>query len=207
MGMFPALQSGFVAMRSDGLVRPNERNPDVLARIMRRGGRLVDTRYFYSPLVTELYERYSVTPSLLAKMDFREEILRAAFLTIQARSFKKWLDVQKDSPTIGDQHRIFLRETLSYISYGDPRITNNLTWLSLLSYESHSSRVKLDIDEYFPEWGANNEGRLPTKTKDIIGLWVSKENGFLDLLTFLYVVFGSRFGQFGVGDLRWEIPS
>lgn len=200
MNKYPVLQSGFVASSEKHVVKPNERNPETIARVLRVGGRLEDTKRFYSPEVTELYHEYSANPNVMRTMEFRERVLVAALTHIEERYFTKWINLQEKSPSLADIHISYLVDTIDYFTLDMSRRMDNLTWLPLISAEKHSKSLKVDVDGIVTHWRELIKGAPSIETKEVIAMWCEQKDGFTDLLTFLYIVFGDRFGQFGLGD-------
>ena len=85
-------------------------------------------------------------------------------------------------------HESFLRDTLKYILEGS-RSVNIISWVRMINgYEEYNLHKERDLDL----------GNYPKIIKDftseeLVQLWVSRDNGFEDLIITLNLFFGNKY--------------
>lgn len=191
---YPILQSGFVGLTQQGLRRPDIVEPSLRQSVIFKEYKLPLARYFFSPEVTELFVAWSSNPNSLKDFDFRERIIKAALASFGNPSIYRWITMQDEKPTVSDLHKAYILETMEYLFADKPRSIQNVQWIRLLEASEKSHRVHVDVEKYFSRsaLGPATEFRLPSALRDIIRAWVTKEQGFEDLLITLFVIFGDR---------------
>lgn len=190
----PVLQSGFVSLHQKGLVLPDPIEPTLRQAVVFKDYKSPLQKYFYSQEVTAIYHAWLTNADVLKKFDFRERLLKAAFVSFQTRDVFEFFQSQALSPVIGDLHRVFLIETLEYLFAGRERLTAISQWTSLLEADKNNPKLVLGIDRYFNRnhRDYNPEVRISRSVVEMVKIWSSKEGGFADLLVSLYVIFGQR---------------
>ena len=129
-------------------------------------------------------------------LEFRKQQLKTAIKAFGTVSFYDWYFKQVESPYLTTLHLDFLRDTLNYLS-GRSRKYELTVWDALIrrgSQVTPSYILKDDIDlEYF---GISASGvvRQPVNrmVKDALKNWITKDNGFNDMLYTLYILTGKE---------------
>lgn len=199
LGRHPILQSGFVSLTEKGLVRLKTTDPTIREAILMNEYRRDVNKYFYSNEITALFNKWSSKPELIRDFDFREKVLRAAFSAFATPYTQKWLLAQTTCPTVTKLHRAYLLELLAYLMYDDPRTIEPIQWVRLLEASEKSTSVTVDLSEFIGKGEA--PAKVTSQFSELIRTWVSKPNGFTDLLVNIYIIFGDREQRSDVADL------
>lgn len=193
---YPILQSGFIAFDNSGFVRSAVKPSTFHSVILDTEGKDSTLDHLhYSPAVKELFTSWSSDPKLLKDFDFREKILKTAFIAFQSLNFYEWVELQNTNVALTSLHRTFMIETLEYFKLNSKRQTNLNTWLRLLERNPHPTGEAIEFKKYFKlssDGNRNDSNNVPCSLSSVIKLWVSKEGGFEDLLLTLAVIFGER---------------
>lgn len=195
MQKYPVMQSGFVSFTDEELLIPVKYNDLVISNVLSKDYRSPSNRYFYSPVISEMYNLWCSNPQSLNDLDFREKLLHNAKKLFNSISFFKWVDLQEKYGFLGDLHQAFLIETCEYLLTGERRV-HVTQWISLIEKAIKSSSTHIDLNHFFNK---NAIGKtvdydkiLPSKLTDILILWSQRPRGYEDLLITLYVIFGNR---------------
>lgn len=197
-GRKPILQSGFISLTEKGLVRLKTTDPTIREAILLNEYRRYVNKYFYSDVITRLFNRWASNPNLIKDFDFRDRVLRAAFEAFATPYVRHWIDAQINGGTVTKLHRAYLLELLDYLSTGAARTIEPTQWVRLLEASDKSEAVVVDISKYFD---GNGSVRTPATFTELIRVWASLPNGFTDLLVNIYVIFGDREQPNDVADL------
>ena len=189
--LFPILQSGFVASSEKELSRPDSET-DIISDYVIGATHLknVNNRFF-SKVVTKLYHEYRVNREKMQQFDFRERILKEAkfaFTFNTGVSFLKWVQLQFDTPMVSDMHVRFLTETCGFI-FGQERKLASVQWFSLL--EANTTIVPSQL-EWAEACAILSESKNAYDIYSLLQAWVSRDHGYEDLLTTLFVIYGER---------------
>lgn len=191
MDKYPILQSGFITNTTDGLKRPVFVKDPFVDFAIDKDHRKSKSLNFFVPEVNNLYEAWRNSPTKLKEFDFREQILCAAYRAFNIKSIYKWIEMQALSTKISHMHNMFLLETVAFV-YGEPRSLQLPQWIRLIEASAESRATKVDIDKYFDKEKFPSTATYSNLLTDFITAWVSRPNGFEDLLLSLYVIFGDR---------------
>lgn len=126
---------------------------------------------------------------------FRKTLLTHAVKAFGTTDLQLWYFKQFDSPYLSALHLDFLRDTLNYLATGERRYELTV-WDSLLRRGTATTPAyirKEDIElEYF---GVSEAGKIRKAknrlVKDNLKVWITRENGFNDLLYTLYILLGA----------------
>jgi len=186
---------GFMAYQSDDIVlKSNKVSVDEIINAARFSRSVIEKQdYHFNKLVQELYNRYMAKNDLIRDLDFKEEIIKAAYKAFGSFNFINWLTLQNQSPCFTAMHKKFLIETLRYIETGS-RLVNVSTWTRLIEKRPSTevdSNVEFNVSKLMEDTNSKFVGGLRVvDTSDFIYKWVKWEDGFNDLLRSLYIVFG-----------------
>lgn len=153
----------------------------------------------YDTQVQDLWERAQGSHKLLDLPAFQEEIIKVAFNVFNCKSFMVWNKTQVTNNHFTAMHKRFLNETLSLISFGKPRTINVTTWSGLLNKKiatNEDKQIPFSISEYFISDTASSLNMIRTDDDSINSIenavlnWIRNSNGYSDLLTTLYILFG-----------------
>lgn len=187
---YPILQSGFIASSESGLSVHKTETDIVLDYTLGKTHLKNINNYFFSKDITALHKAWHGDQSLLTKFEFREKILKEAkqaFAFLTGTSFQKWVQLQVDKESVTDMHMHFLNETIGFI-FGKTRTMTVHQWYSLL--EARSTNNHSDISLNINNLGIDSSSIY--SLEKVIQLWVSRKDGFEDLLNSLFVIFGER---------------
>lgn len=190
---YPLLQSGFLSLTEAGLEQGAIDEPTLHQSVLNKRYLVHKNPYFYSKDVTSLFNRWSANPDLIKEFDFRDEIIKVTMASFACPSFYRWLVLQKESPALSQLHRMFLIDLLESLIGSGQRLMEPVQWISLLETNTaeKTEEIKIEIESYFDQFGKSAQF-LPSSFYDIVQLWLSRPQGFEDLLTTLYIIFGKR---------------
>jgi len=195
MNKYPILQSGFIGFNEAVLTKPLPPEPSFRAAIIFKDTRNPLNKYFYSEEVRDIFKLWMSNFDNMKSMEFRERILKVAFKCFSNGNFFEWLALQSKQPTVTDLHRAFILETLDYLILDSQRKVHVSSWSRILEAAQRADSVSIDVTKYFKKESNFTDAskvRLPARMSDVIQLWVSKTDGFDDLLYCLYIIFGDR---------------
>ncbi len=196
---YPILQSGFIAASETGLSVHKTETDIVLDYTLSKTHLKNINNYFFSKDITAIHKAWHADQALLTKFDFREKILKEAkqaFAFLTGLSFQKWLQLQIDKESVTDMHMTFLNETIGFI-FGKTRTMSVHQWFSLLEAKSTNNHADIKLDTQ----GLGIDAAAIYSLEKVIQLWVSRPNGFEDLLSCLNVIFGERTA---ITDVSWK---
>jgi len=199
MTKYPVLQSGFISYTDEFLTKPDQSPPTFADSILLKEYKKKSNNYFFSKTVTSLYDSWRNDPTIIKQFDFRENILSTVFTSFGTDSVYKWLRLQDEQETITELHRQFINETFIYAIVGNRRSIESVQWIRLLGTTSnisallatttHFKPVVMDVYELCE---SSNTFTFATLLEKWLCRENGRENGFVDLLVTLYVIFGIR---------------
>lgn len=192
---YPVLQSGFMALTTIGMLRPEPVNQTFSATILGKDTSNVMDDYFYSREVEILMTEWKNDPKVFKPFEFRERIIDTAVACFATPSMKHWLELQYYKPTLGKLHREMLLDTVNFVVNGEDRKVEAFQWSRLLFPEAGYS---LDFDNVKAVLSSDRAknfqyGHL-ADTLSFIHQWVMRPDGYVDLLKTLHAIFGRRMG-------------
>lgn len=131
--------------------------------------------------IVELYKQFQTSPTLSLDSVFLKKVITYVISKFDS-DFEYWLRYQaKNSPFLTDTNYEFLVDTSRFIATGGRQV-HIRGWEPLLSYHSD----KATTDKILPV--------LERKSKpyQYIQDWLSRENGFYDMLTTLFLIYGKE---------------
>lgn len=192
---YPVLQSGFMSLTTIGMLRPEPVNQTFSATILGKDTSNSMDDYFYSREVEILMTEWKNDPKVFKPFEFRERVLKTAYACFGTPSIKHWLELQYYKPTLGGLHKEMLLDTVDFVVNGTPRKVECFQWSRLLfpeagySLEFDAVNKLLSSEEAkLSEWG-NLADTLP-----FIHMWVTRDDGYVDMLKTLHAIFGRRMG-------------
>ena len=185
MTKVPLLQSGFASLTSSGLSRPLPADDLMIKRLLFKDFLISNLDQFYSVEVNDLYDSWCKFPAKIREFEFREQILLSAMKAFNVDSIYKWIDAQNKLAQMSNYHDKFLEDTFNFI-LGRPRCIELPQWVKLIEFEHHPRAIALNYDNFF------HGGCLPSGLPELFNLWLSRPNGFEDLLQTAYVIYGNR---------------
>jgi hypothetical protein len=192
MNKYAILQSGFISNINKHLVNNQYIKDPFVDLALDKDHLKSKSEYFYNKNINEIYTEWSKNTSLIKDMEFRENIIKLAKEAFNNISMYDWLNIQSNANTVTSLHYNFIIETLDFIS-GTPRTIQTSQWIRLLEVSKKAESIYIDIDKYFKKEGrVTKTTPLPGVLSDFIVSWLSRPNGFEDMLISLYVIFGDR---------------
>lgn len=134
-------------------------------------------------VVDSLYEYMVSSQGRVKNWKFYSQILDAAL--IHFGDFHEWFDTQLSNPHLSGPKREYLIDTVAFIN-GDTRQMNHTSWMFVLE-EVGLRAEQVNIQRYFESSQYLSKGLT---TIQILQQWTQRPEGFADLLTTLYVLFG-----------------
>lgn len=189
---FPILQSGFVSMTAAGLTKPKPPATTLGEDILMKTYLIPSNKFFYSEKVSDLYRRWMGDHKSLNNFEFREELIRVFKEVLGTNNFGRWVEFQSRKPSLGNTHVSFLQSTLSYIYTGTPREVAIEQWTNLVDADMSTTIVEVNDDIWFGSDDGAILPKLPSNVDRIIAQWTSIPGGFIDFMTFVYIVYGQR---------------
>ncbi len=207
MEKFAILQSGFVTRDLDRIEKSEDTSIDFRSLILNKAYYKDDSKYFYYPIVNNLYKQYNENNNLLSNFNFKENIIKVAYQVFGNISFLEWLELQKKYALVTSIHKSFISETLQYLYLGKDRYTSVSQWINLLNVPVNKSDV--DILSCLSEERQSNGSLLYFYTTNLnekydityqvnkdftntLSQWLAKTDGYLDLLFTMYAIFGDK---------------
>jgi hypothetical protein len=144
------------------------------------------------PQVDSIWKEYETGVNFITAFDFRERILKLAFVAFGTLSFYDWCNLQNKNIYFTALHKKFLNDTFNFICSGKRSVANT-TWQSLLSMKeanSKDSETIFELNEFFRINGPDTY-RRSFRLSDAVNQWVMQENGFEDLLMTIHLLFGT----------------
>lgn len=190
------LQSGYAASPSPELKLDTGINDNV-AEIARTGTIVTQSPNsgYYHEVITKLYSDYVHDLRKISDMDFREEILIEAKKVFS--NFGSFAMNQAYSPYISPAYVNFLKDTFNnYLSNGK-RESNIQTWFTVIGKRTEfqaNRKNQEEINSSFDKFITNNyfTNDNCSRTARLLQIWTRQEEGFADLLTTLFIIFGKR---------------
>lgn len=192
------LQSGFVTMAPESLVKTSEPNLTFKDSLYVLDYRVQDTDNYYDEEIETLFQSFRKNNELLRRFEFREAILRAAYRVFKSDTIVPWLRLQLSQRTVGYLHRQFLKETFQKVSGGSKRNTDCFQYYRLLSageMSRHMPQTQKDPQPLLEEYVRIGKSTL---LSDLLLEWTPDMEGVSDLLSSLHVIFGCRHGSSSV---------
>lgn len=186
-------QRGFIAYQNNNFVKSNI-DPKVKTLTEMKFGRPItsdDSDFYYNLNITNIYNELINTPNALRNFDFRERALKIVLECFDFKSFYWWCNQQNESNFFTVSHKRFINDTFRYIATGT-RSVSVTSWIRLLDLHYRTEKdsvVKYEINDYFNDESINC---IPGTLPEVIGVWTSHDEGFNDLITFCYIVFGKH---------------
>lgn len=192
---YPILQSGFIGFSDTAFNKPAPHEPSFRSAIIFKDTRNPLDKYHYSKDVKELFKLWITNFDNMKSMEFRERVLKTAFKCFGTSNFYEWLALQSKQSTVTDLHRAFILETLDFLLMENARKIHVSAWSRMLEADERCDAVAIDVTKYFQKESMfldSKNVKLPVRMSEIIQLWVSKPQGFDDLLYSLHIIFGDR---------------
>ena len=121
----------------------------------------------------------------MRECEFREQIIISTMKAFNVESIYKWIEAQNKLAQISNCHDKFLEDTFKFIM-GNPRSLELPQWIKLIEFNRHPVGTTLNYDSMF------SNGGLPSGLPELFNIWLSRPNGFEDLLQTAYIIFGNR---------------
>lgn len=189
MEKFAILQSGFVTDNLSRIEKSEDTAIDFKSFILNKAYYRDTSKFFYFPIVNNLYKDYTNNVNVINDIDFRERIIKVAFQVFDNKNISEWITMQNDFGVITQLHKQFLLDTFNYVyklNVNDSRSIPLTQWKSLLDVSERSSDVNL-----INIFGERNK-IIDDPISETLRKWLCLSNGFEDLLLTLYIVFGDK---------------
>jgi hypothetical protein len=215
------LQSGFLGVNEDCLSRPVKHNDIVVNDILSKDFLNENNINFYCSDTSVLYKLSIEQPNLLKDFDYREKIIKNAFTVFGTNSLQEWIEYQNKSHMLTPNHVEFIEDTLRFICGYDRKLDiqqwerlvtinrikneNRISYIKHFDIGENNSVHKLDAfnDDYmYLQYKEKHESisLIKPTLPGCIHQWISKREGFIDLITSLNIIFGIDKGITSVAE-------
>ena len=144
-------------------------------------------QYTASRDVAKLWEDYLSGAAKPNTFDFIQDVLAVAKRAFGTGDFLAWIDAQKSSPFLTEDHAAWIEDTVNHI-YGDkPRKYHYNVWERLINL---GTQIRVDVRGPAVRKYLVN-GNRDTSIEAVLVQWV-KRGGVVEVLSSLYVLFGRR---------------
>ena len=191
---YPVLQSGFISLTQIGMMKPEPVDQSFSATILGKDTTNAMDDYFYSREVELLMTEWKNDPKVLRPLEFRERILQTAVKCFATSSFRHWVELQYYKPSLGRLHKEMLLDTVKYVVLGEARQVECFQWSRLLFPEVGYSHDFNDTKAILLSPFAKSQFGNAADLIPFIHLWVTRQDGYVDLLKTLHAIFGRRMG-------------
>ncbi len=147
--------------------------------------------------IEALYNEYIGKSIDSSTRQFKKRVLKAALAAFGTQRFDQWYLAQLSSLAYGENHALFLDDTLNFLS-GKRREMSPMTWDGLI--EIGKSPLGQGVPsavakQYFDFDYLKRSGTLTAESQytlvNTIQTWCSRPNGFDDMICSLHVLFGT----------------
>lgn len=189
--LFP-LQSGFFVFNTDELVKDEDKRVPLNGTLSGKEWMYERNNSFYSPKVTTLFKRVRADEKLARNFNYRDQVLATAgALFSDTEDIIQWVNLQFESSSLSPYHARFLFDTLKYLETG-VRDINPIQYYALLEPDSSPSNA-IPVDSVIKNAGKySNVAISRDNWCTTIDKWLKQPDGFTDLLSTLFVIYGRR---------------
>lgn len=181
---------GFMGIDTGKAQTVRTKNPfsDIISMRSYRIGNLTTSgdNIPYNPLIHSLYSKSIVDPKCNKDIDFQEDVYKAAIEVFGGKANGKildWFRVQYDNRLAGDMHSRYLCDIVKY-TLGMERSLSNHSWKTILGITDEGDDIGA-----IPSFISDNISP-DLKVTDFLCTWLTKKDGFNDLLCNLQIMFG-----------------
>lgn len=194
---YPVLQSGYLSLTEVGMNSPKLETNSFSETILGQSADNSLADYFFSIEVEKLISQWKNRPEAARTPEFKEKTIEAAFKCFSASSISTWIEMQSLRPTLGRLHKEFIVDTMLFVYHDKPRSVEALQWARLLFPESGGSqqiRVATMFESKYNRQYAPISG-FDLSIESFVGNWLTRKDGYIDMLKCLHVIFGRRSGS------------
>lgn len=195
MTKYPILQSGFTALTSVGLTKPNPVPATFSETILFREKNKEHDPYFFIEDITNLFNDWQADFRIMRDFSFREKILKQAKMAF-GHDLTEWLNFQALKPSFSYTHKQFLERMCVWLQpyTFEPVLTQDveiIKWIGLLS-PGQGHHIPFNYNHVAADLGGIIN---PGDTNELLANWVAREGGYESLLTYIFIIFGERVGH------------
>lgn len=207
MEKFAILQSGFVTSDFDRIEKSEDTAIDFRSLLLNKPYYKDDSKYFYYPIINNLYKQYNENNNIISNFDFKENVIKVAYQIFGNTPFYQWLELQNKYAIISSIHKSFINETIEYLFLSKDRYRSIAQWINLLNVPTSKSDVKL-LSNLIEERQSNGETiysylnnlgdkynityAIDRNFTNTLSIWLSRRDGHTDLLLTMYAIFGDK---------------
>ena len=208
MTQLAILQSGFITPITSDLSRPDPISNSKIVDAITSGRSLPSNSndHFFSSSLEELYNNYRADNILIKNFDFQNNVINAVTTLFDNMDFNRWIKFQDSSEYFTATHKHFIEDTIKFILTGERKFSLRV-WGRLVTQRQAtvadrnidiSSSVN-DLINLFMNKNYDNRGTVGgclnhTLNSFIFARWISRDNGFVDFLTTMQIIFGRELG-------------
>ena len=186
------LASGYITYPNGNLItKPIEENIYIKYVIVRDYLKS-HSNYFFSEEVDYLYKLASKNDNSIDTFDNKMRVIKLCKDLFNNKSILDWVELQKQNPLTSISHIDFIKDTLSYLFYDTKRKIEPSLWGRLIEPNLVNKDNLVDINRYLDEIIVEFSSTASLQMRDIVALWFKRPNGYIDLLSTLYIFYGSR---------------
>jgi len=188
---FIQLQSGFIAKDETKFKLPEVEKSFYKDQVIGKDYLNDTNRFYYHDNITTLFYSYNANKDLIKDLNFIKETITAIKEAVGNKSFLKWLLMQIKYARLSSLHKNFLYDTLNYLA-SNKRDMEVSQWIKLIDYSPETKSVIVNIDDYFVKETKDSLNYISSNLIHVIANWMSKPNGFEDMLITMFIIFGER---------------
>lgn len=194
-GLYASMDSGYKVLNKPFFERRSRSNNDTADEIKN----IITSRSVadaprdglrYSKVASDLMDTYLSNNKVIHDNEFRDMIFIDFMKNMSGMSFNDFVNIQTQNINLMPVHVKYLIETYEYLVMNKQRQVNNFTWLSLIrDMNSDTSNSAYKVKQYFNEQDTKKLIGL-SGGENLVSIWISKDDGVVDLLYFNKLVFG-----------------
>lgn len=196
MVKIPILQSGYVDVDINGLIKPTEYSDLVIQNVLSKDYRSPSNKFLFNPEIVKLYLEWQGNPDCIKHFEFREKLISLTKRLFKTKTLLQWLEFQNNKVSLSSLHVEFIYDTLRYLCNGK-RSMEISQWINLVEKSLRDQVTHVSMGNHFSSKKITEElgymySVINLSWNNLIIQWISKPKGTEDLLITMFVIFGNR---------------
>lgn len=187
----PILASGYITYPVDILVSKTIEENVFIKYVILKDYLKSRNVYFYNEEVSRLYKQLLENDRDILSIDNRVAAIKVAKQLFDNATLLDWVKLQKHNPLLSMNHVRFIKETMSYILTGK-RTIDPSTWVRLIEPTLNDNSNTVEIQQYLDDVLKIHQDDLSRPLGQQLALWLSKPDGYVDLINTMYILYGPR---------------
>lgn len=186
----PILASGFITDNVSILVSKTIPENIYIKYVIVKDYLTPHNAYFYNNDIEQLYKQLLNNDVSINTIENKLKVIKLAKYLFN-NDILSWIELQKKNPFITMSHINFIEDMLQFIFQTGKRKIDTGTWVRLLEpnlvNKQDNVTVSSHIDNVLSMFNANR-----MNTAKCLTLWLQRQNGYSDLISSLFILFGPR---------------